>query len=310
MSPVSSSATTNQSVSSVFYFGYGAMVNPTSRARRGVKTCSERPAILRDFELSFLLTGAATVNPAVGQEVHGVLMEFQDEKHWKIIQEFETGYDVLTGPVYPYGSQDAIQAHYFQLPLLERIQHALNQEPRKPQERYLKLIASGMEHHGVSQEYVEQNIKSVDFIPTRRALEYLSFPLVTTADTQEDLAVFTWQEYIERSITVDTSTTESSRNPCFLIGDKVVEIVNPDPESPVYSWMKGHAVGKKCCAFVIYQSLYDPDLPVCQEPGDLQDLHYRWAENQLVEFFKQTNVEARIIGKLRKRVDSFTHNTL
>jgi hypothetical protein len=55
-------------------------------------------------------------------------------------------------------------------------------------------------------------------------------------------------------------TTESNSNPCFLIGDKVVEVVKSDPESPFYGCMKGRVVGKKCCASMIYQTLYEPDL--------------------------------------------------
>jgi hypothetical protein len=280
------STTSNESV---YYFGFGAMVNPTSRARRGVETVKERPAILQDFELSFSLAGAATVNKKEGQEVHGVLMEFQDEEHWKIIKEFETGYDVLTGPVYPYGSHEPIQAHYFQIPE-GKIQDMKNTAPRKPQERYLKIIASGMEHHGVNPEYVQRNIKSVDFIPTRQPHEYLYFPLI---ETEEELPLFTWQEYLARSTT---------SNPCFVIGEKVIEVVNPDPEKPFYRFLKGRLFGKQCCAFMMYQLLYEPDLPVCQEEGDLQYLHYQWAENQLAEFFQEAEgVQARTIGKLLRK---------
>jgi hypothetical protein len=285
------STTSNEAI---FYFAFGAMVNPTSRSRRGVETVRERPAILRDFELSFSLTGAATVNPVQGQEVHGVLMEFQDEEHWKIIQEFEMGYDVLNGPVYPYDSQDApIQAHYFQIPP-GKIQTTKNANtdtdkrsaPRKPQERYLKIIASGMVHHGVDLEYVQRNIKSVDSIPTRQPHEYLYFPLIKT---EGELPLFTWEEYISR-------TTAS--NPCFLVGEKVIEVVNPDKEAPFQKFLEGRMLGKKCCAFTMYQLLYEPDLPACKEEGDLQYLHYQWAENQLFDYFKETDVQARTIGKL------------
>jgi hypothetical protein len=283
--PSSSSTTSNDET--IFYFAFGAMGNPTSRARRGVETVGERPAILKDFELSFSLTGAGTVNPAPDQEVHGVLMEFQDEEHWKIIQEFETGYDTLKGPVYPYDCKDEpIQAHYFQLPS-GKIQP--NAAPRKPQERYLKILASGMVHHGVDPEYVQRDIKSVDFIPTRQPHEHFYFPLI---ETEEKLPQFTSEEYIAR-------TTASS--PCFLIGEKVVEVVDIDPEAPFHSFLKERMFGKKCCAFGIYQMIYDPNLPVCQEEGDLQDWHFQWAENQLFDFFKASGFQARTIGKLLRK---------
>jgi hypothetical protein len=282
-------STTGTSHEAIFYFGFGAMVNPTSRARRGVVTVRERPAILKDFELSFSLTGAGTINPAKGQEVHGVLMEFQDEEHWKIIQGFEKGYDVLKGPVYPYDSQDEpIQAHYFQIPP-SKIQATENTTPRKPQERYLKIIASGMVHHGVDPDYVQRNIESVDFTPARQPHEYLHFPLSVT---EEELPLLTWEEYIARSTAV---------NPCFLLGEKVIEVVNPDPHALFQSFLKERLLGKQCCAFGIYQLLYDPDLPVCPVEGDMQDLHFKWAENQLFDFFQLSEVEARTIGKLSRK---------
>jgi hypothetical protein len=269
------STTSNEAVS---YFAFGAMVNPTSRARRGVKT----------------LTGFASVNAAQGKEVHGVLMEFQDEEHWKIIQEFETGYDVQKGLVYPYDSEP-IQAHFFQLPprKIQDMKDTNNTDtdnkrsaPRKPQERYLKIIASGMVHHGVNLEYVQRNIKSVDCIPTRQPHEYLYFPSI---ETEVELPLFTWQEYTSRS---------TASSPCFLLGEKVIEIVNLDPEATILRYLKGRMLGKKCCAFMMYKSLYEPDLPECQEEGDLQYLHYQWAENQLVDIFREADVQARTIGKL------------
>lgn len=285
----STSTTSSTPNEAIFYFAFGAMVNPTSRARRGVETVRERPAILKDFELNFGLTGAGTINPAVGQEVHGVLMEFQDDEHWKIIQSFEMGYDVLKGPIYPYGSQDEpIQAHYFQISAA-KIQELANGAPKRPQERYLKIIASGMVHHGVDLGYVQRNIKSVDFIPTRQPHEYLYFPF---SEPEEELPLFTWEEYTARSTT---------SQPCFLVGEKVVQVVNPDTNLFLQSFLKTRLVGKPCCAFGLTQLLYEPDLPECPEEGDLQNIHFRWAENQLFDFFQMGEVQARTIGKLLRK---------
>lgn len=47
--------------SGILYFGYGAMVNPISRARRGVETLHEQPAILQDFRLTFAFGGAGNI---------------------------------------------------------------------------------------------------------------------------------------------------------------------------------------------------------------------------------------------------------
>jgi hypothetical protein len=49
----------------ILYFGYGAMVrvrvNPISRARRGVETLPEQPAILQDFRPTFAFGGAGNI---------------------------------------------------------------------------------------------------------------------------------------------------------------------------------------------------------------------------------------------------------
>jgi hypothetical protein len=111
-------------------------------------------------------------------------------------------------------------------------------------------------------------------------------------ETEEELPLFMWEEYTARG---------SAINPCFLLGEKIIEVMQRDPHAPFQSFLKEHLLGKKCYAFGVYQLLYEPDLPVCAEEGDLQDLHYRWVENQLFDFFQSSNVQARTIGKLMRK---------
>ena len=101
-----------------------------------------------------------------------------------------------------------------------------------------------------------------------------------------------WEEYTARG---------SAINPCFLLGEKIIEVVKPEPNALFQSFLKERLLGKKCCAFGVYQLLYEPDLPECPEEGDLQDLHYKWVENQLFDFFQLSNVQARTIGKLMRK---------
>jgi len=286
---------TKHSDSTIHYFGFGAMVNPVSRSRRGVETVSERPAVLRDYQLSFGETGVGTVNPLEGASVHGVLMEFQDAAHWKIIQDFEAGYDVLQSPVYPYGSEEPIMAFFFQIPR-EKIKAAAaaaatngTTTKKKPQERCLKIIRMGMEHHGVDAAYVKEHIMKVDCVPSRKPDDYLYFPTIATDNTE--LPTYTWQQYQDMVV--------KDQRTCFLIGTKVIEIlVDYDAKHPMMGWIQLHLLGKKSCTWTLYQVLYEPDLPDCDSEANLLDLHRAWAENQLFDFCRESNFQAQAIGRL------------
>lgn len=87
-------------MSGIYYFGYGAMVNPVSRSRRDVETVMEKPAVLNDYRLTFAYGGAGNILKKRGWAVHGVLMECKSEKDWQLLEAFDAGYDCINVDVW------------------------------------------------------------------------------------------------------------------------------------------------------------------------------------------------------------------
>lgn len=151
----------------IYYFGYGAMVNPTSRQRRGITTCQAQAASLPDFRLTFACAGAANICKANGWEVHGILMRCASTRDFEVLAEFDTGYDCIQVDVVPYNDywseceddeegqtkcgyrnslrgKRPIKANVFVMHSDESENQDLSTD-KLPQERYLRVVASGYE---------------------------------------------------------------------------------------------------------------------------------------------------------------------
>lgn len=182
--------------SGIFYFGYGAMVNAVSRARRGVETLNERPAILENFRLTFAYGGAGNILRKRGWSVHGVVMECKAEKDWELLKEFDAGYDYIEVEVFPYDSEEPIRANTFVMAHDESENAKLPTE-KLPQERYIRIIAAGMRQHGVNDEYIDYSILNVPYIPNRKPKDYLSFPQKFSG--RGKLKVISYEEYVKKA---------------------------------------------------------------------------------------------------------------
>lgn len=86
----------SQDESAIYYFGYGPIVNPLVRCRRGCKISPHnvRPAILYDHRLRFVEGGTANVVPMMGWDVKGVLLRFDSVNEWENFRNFDAGYDI------------------------------------------------------------------------------------------------------------------------------------------------------------------------------------------------------------------------
>lgn len=275
-------------MSGIYYFGYGAMVNPVSRSRRNVETVMEKPAVLNDFRLTFAYGGAGNILKKRGWAVHGVLMECKTKKDWDIIEEFDSGYACITVDVYPYGSDDPIQARVFVMSLDEDDNAKLPTE-RLPQERYVRIIAEGMRFHGLDDEYIDYQIMNVPYIPNRKPAEYLRFPV--NKGSKKQLKQLSCQSY----------TKKAKQNDWLRIGNRVIQIGEHDPQSAFVQWAKSQLVGQEDCTWVLMQTLYDPDLPVCESEEDLTSLHRLWAENQLMEKFEQADLGGAVVHLIKEQ---------
>ena len=266
----------------IYYFGFGAMANSISRKRRGITSRGEVAAYLPDWKLMFVYGGAATVTPHTGATVHGVLMELT-KKGWDIIRDFEKGYDVIQAPVVPYTrmisaedgeghkiqEQSPVSANMFRFP------EASEAEQHAPEERYLKVIAMGMREAGVEEAYISKEILGIKFIPSTKPENYKQFePAVTP------LPEISWAEY--KSHCQEFPFT-------FVLGKKVLLFPKP-VEHRFKIFMEHHLFGKGDCTWKLWMLLLEPDLPVCESKGELQDFHRRWAENQMLEMLTKTGI--------------------
>ena len=199
----------------IWYFGYGPMVHPTVRQRRGVQVSHAQAAVLRDHRLTFAFGGVASVVPQTGYDVHGVVMQCRTQDDWEKLQASEGGYYPVTVPVYPYESnrntytQGNGQRDESAMPVLDvggdksdesdenskpsgvplharvfivheydgsKLDHSID---RLPQERYLRLIAEGLAQYHGDEDYISDQIMGVAFKPSRKLEEYATFPALT-----------------------------------------------------------------------------------------------------------------------------------
>ena len=299
----------------IYYFGYGALVNPTSRQRRGITTCQAQAASLPDYRLTFAYGGAANICKAQGWEVHGILMRCASPKDFEVLSAFDTGYDCIQVNVVPYNdywneSRDSaeegdskcgyrnslrgkrpIKANVFVMHRDEDENCDLPMD-KLPQERYLRVIASGMQSYGVDDGYIEDQIMGVSYIPSRKPADYLRFP--KASKSQPSMTLVEWE--LECGRRLEEASDQKKSLLVLRLGRTVIQVDDDhDPENPFCVWVRGRLVGPQDCTWVIIQTLFDPDLPRINSPEEVTIVHQEWAENQMMEKFEQAGIRAKAI---------------
>lgn len=86
----------NNEHEAIYYFGYGPIVNPIVRYRRGCMILPEniQTAILYDHRLTFVKGGTANIVPSRGWDVKGVLLKFNTPQEWQQFRQFDANYEV------------------------------------------------------------------------------------------------------------------------------------------------------------------------------------------------------------------------
>lgn len=90
------SQSTTDEAEAIYYFGYGPIVNPHVRIRRGLSMAPEsiKSAILYDHRLRFVPGGTANVEYSRGWDVKGVLLKFESQQEWEEFRQYDAQYDV------------------------------------------------------------------------------------------------------------------------------------------------------------------------------------------------------------------------
>lgn len=270
----------------IFCFVYGAMSNPTSRKRRNIQTVSVQPAALLDYRITFGQGGAATIISKRGWTVHGVLVECKTTQDLDLLQEIGAEHERLEMQVYPYSDEDESETANDSVSAQVYVMTAIPAETDElPQERYVRIIGEGLRYHGIDEEYIDYQIMNANYEPY--PTELLTFPEST--NKRRDL-----------QISYKTYLSKSSKHLWFLVGNKVIEIQEPrrrlSTDDAFLEWARNELVGKSDSTFFMLQLMYDPSLPVCKTPDEVQQDHIEWAEHQLVEKFQESNVTAAAVG--------------
>ena len=265
----------------IYYFGVGPIVNPIVRQRQHVQVSNERAAILPEYRITFVVGGIANVVPGHGCEVHGILMRFDSPEGWESYRDQNAGSNkVLLVNVHPYDEPDRpIRSNVF-------VQEGLDVNNDTPietpaQERYLKLIAQGLRQYKADEEYIEYQIMSVPFVPSRKPADYLKFPCKTKDEKSLPSISFTKYEKL---------CQDSSKKYHFVIGEFVFEMPVDNPQNPGAQWVLSQCHGKRDATWYMYNLLVDPDVPVVSCESELTQEHTRWAEDMSVEFLNKCNL--------------------
>ena len=283
------------------YFGIGPIVNSRVRKRQNVKVTDCQAAILPDYRHNFLYGGIVNIVPSTGWEVHGILMKFANKDDWTKFCSTNAGQNhTELHEVFTYEEpDDPVLANVFVLhPQPEETKSGKKNKPdftdrteseALPTERYLKLIAQGMREHQVDDDFIQDQILNVPFVSARQKEDYLTFPSV-----DGELPTISFSKY-------QKMCEKSKTAVYFVIRDSVFKMDKTKTFSrtnPGVTWFLEHCHGKGDLTLLVHQTITDPDIPDVSTREELTDDHFRWSENQSVEFLGNCGVTATKVYEL------------
>ena len=224
-------------------------------------------------------------------------MECKREEDWQKLRSYDTGFDYTVVDVWTYGGGETkcYRARVF-IYDWNKLENDNLPTDKLPQERLLRSIASGMRHHGVDEEYIENEIMQVPYIPARKREDYLQFP---AKEGSLRIKLISEAKYIK----------EANRKSWFAIGRRVFRIPNFDKEGDAFRvWVQDKLVARLDVTWTVSRTLFEPYLPRCDTPEELTALHHSWCEDMMVDYFAQADlVGVEIIGMLESEDSS--HST-
>mmetsp|Transcript_15715 Transcript_15715/g.34403 ORF Transcript_15715/g.34403 Transcript_15715/m.34403 type:complete len:346 (-) Transcript_15715:158-1195(-) len=288
----------------IWYFGVGPIVHPQVRMRREIETEMEQPAVLDDHMLTFVYGGIATVIPRRGFQTHGVLMKLKDREAWKKLKAFDAGaYEPEEVDVYAYkqdeydegnleefySSRQPVTCYVFVQAEYDESVLEKNVIDKKPQERYLRLIANGMRQYHVYDVYIDDEIMVVPFIDSRKEEDWYTFPYAKKTPPK---------------ITLEGYKRMCQKKPndlFFILGDKVIKLdERPESGNSAAGWLRSHGHGKEDLTHLVHQMIVDPYLPYAKTEEEMTEKHFRWVENHMFDFMQLGNMKGHVVFTLRQ----------
>jgi phage replication-related protein YjqB (UPF0714/DUF867 family) len=128
------------------YFAYGSNLCVTQMAARCPDAADPRPAVLNDYDWLINERGVATVEPFVGNRVHGVL--------WQVSDHDLRVLDSAEGVPVRY-RRDRLTVHTEAGPSPAWVYIDYRVTPGPPRPGYLTRIIDGAVHHGLPQSWID-----------------------------------------------------------------------------------------------------------------------------------------------------------
>lgn len=288
------SSSASSEPSHYFYFGYGPIVNPLVRQRREVRASHSQAAVLPEHRLTFAFGGVVNIVPQRGYEVYGVLLTFDRLQDWQDFQKFDAGYNLDEVRVILCDTPEGKSVKAFTFVMKEFDGEKLDGNLEKlPQERYLKLIASGLRAYQVDSDYIEDCIMGVPYTPKTKPQDYKSFP-----QAKPVLPTISFRRY-EQNLCKNAAPGQTF----FIIGTKVIQLDPHDVENPCAVWIREKAHGEPDITLTLHKGIVDPDIPPVDLVEELTPLHYRWCENHFIEYLAQGDITASAVFRIDDSLD-------
>ncbi|CAG9462442.1 unnamed protein product [Pedinophyceae sp. YPF-701] len=299
----------------MWYFSFGAMCNPVAMRRRGVISDVGFPAKIQGYRLTFDLPGGfanITKDDAPDAECHGVLhaMTKGNFDHLAYVERAYTHRAVLAHPYGPGLVQgDTMEATVPAAPgspssaLLPPGAEARGVEarvfwydaprevPPLPSERYVRVIALGLEKHGVDPDWIAR-VRRSEHRPARTPDKYWTFescPCVRKVPEAE-MRAFTVEE-----VRAFGQGPKAARQSVCAIGRTVVRAETTDAE---YREMLNTYYCGAYIDYVLCCNIYEPALPPVRRISDMTPAHTAFALDFVLDDMMLHDGTVTIIGTL------------
>lgn len=271
-----------------YYVGIGSMMNPVSLSLRGLNPLQSWPCRCIGFTRRFWgKNGMAEIFEVEDGEFHGVLHKMTDDD-LKKLDAIEIGYIRKDITCVLYDGTEVVATGY----QFDRTKITLD-EPRPPSERYVDIMALGMEHYGCDPVAVSALRATQDIIPRKKMHEFLQLPFVAGCED----CVYSRSE-------VEKNDGREGRPLHKVVNRKVLQFCEPegvgtDDIAARFERDCSKGGGEDLTLFVA-RMLYEPKFPTCACVSEMGEEHRAFVEDLMVGFTANPPVYYKCVGNLKE----------